>query len=80
MIRLELDALKEQYNKTIDRNKNAEKFFTTKPVEECMKYLNLFNQVTVKLSTLRNEIEPLLKRKMTKEEILEGFKEVNDFC
>lgn len=76
----DLGELKKQYNQTLKRNKNAEEFFTTKPVEECMKYLDLFNQVTIKLSTLRDEIERLLQRKMTKEEILEGFKEVNDFC
>lgn len=77
---MNLDNLKNQYNDLIVRNKKAEIFFKTKSAEECIKYLGLFNEVTIKLSTLRNDIEALLKREMTKEERLEGFKEVGDFC
>lgn len=76
---MNLDDLKKQYNDLLIRNRKAESFFKTKSVRECIKYLDLFNEVTTKLSILRNELETLLKREMTKEEILEGFKEVSEF-
>lgn len=70
---MNLTDLKKKYNYWIRRNKNAEHFFSTKPIEECIKHLNLFNQITIELSDLRNELEKELNRKMTRQEILNGF-------
>lgn len=70
---MNLEDLKDKYNHLIERNKNAEKFFEENSIKECMKYINLFNQITIKLSHLRNDLEKSLNRKMTKEEILNGF-------
>jgi len=69
-----LNELKEKYNKALKRNKNAEEYFKTHTVEECLKYINLFNEVTKELSNLKIKIENLIYRDMTKEEILNGFK------
>lgn len=71
---MNLENLKDKYNYLIERNKNAEKFFEENSVEECMKYLNLFNQITIDLSNTRNSLEKILNRKMTKNEILNGFR------
>ena len=71
---MNLEDLKDRYNYLIERNKNAEKFFEENSVEECMKYLNLFNQITIDLSNTRNSLEKILNRKMTKNEILNGFR------
>lgn len=71
---MNLEELKDKYNYLIERNKKAEKFFEENSVEECMKYLNLFNQITIDLSNLRNDLEKMLNRKMTKHEILNGFR------
>ena len=71
---MELESLKDKYNYLIERNKNAEKFFEENSVEECMKYLKLFNKITIDLSKTRNALEKILKRKMTKHEILNGFR------
>lgn len=68
------DNLKEEYNYWLKRNSNAEIFFKDKLVEECLNHIELFNQITIKLSSLRNDLEKELKRKMTKEEILNGFR------
>ena len=70
---MNLEDLKKEYNYWLGRNKNAEIYFNTKSVNECMKNINLFNQITIKLSTLIDKLEELLKRKMTKQEILNGF-------
>lgn len=68
------NELMEKYNKLIIRNKNAEEYFKNRTVEECLQALELFNDITVQLSRLRKEIEPLLNREMTEEEIFNGFK------
>lgn len=70
---MNLEDLKKEYNYWLDRNRNAEIYFNTKSVNECIKNINLFNHITIKLSTLRDKLEELLKRKMTKQEILNGF-------
>lgn len=71
---MELESLKDKYNYLIERNKNAEKFFEESSVEECMKYINLFNKITIDLSNTRNNLEKILNRRMTKNEILNGFR------
>ena len=70
---MNLTDLKKKYNYWIRRNKNAEHFFLTKSIEECIKYLNLFNQIVIELSNQRNVLEKELNRKMTRQEILNGF-------
>lgn len=70
---MNLEDLKKEYNYWVSRNNNAEIFFNTKSVNECLRHISLFNEITIKLSTLRNKLEDELKRKMTKNEILKGF-------
>mgnify|MGYP001033575786 CR=1 FL=1 len=71
---MELIELKRKYNEKLSRNRNAENYFRTHKVEECLKYLDLFNEVTKELSELIKQIEQITKKKMTKYEILNGFK------
>ncbi|WP_252214457.1 hypothetical protein [Clostridium sp. VAP41] len=73
MEKQQLTFLKKKYNEKLERNKNAEKYFKEHTVSECLKQLNLFNQVVQELSNLKIEIEQLIGRKMTKNEILNGF-------
>lgn len=70
---MNLEDLKKEYNYWLKRNENAEIFFTSKNMEECLKYINLFNEITIKLSSLRDRLEKALQRKLTKQEILNGF-------
>lgn len=67
-------ALKQDYNKLIARNKNAEKYFKTHTIAECEKQLELFNDVTRKLSLLKIQIEIVSGKKLTDFEVLNGFK------
>lgn len=69
-----LPVLKMRYNKCIKRNKAAEEYFKTHTVEECLKYLNLFNQVTQDISNLIIQIEEIMGKKMTHYEKINGFK------
>lgn len=69
-----LPALKKKYNKYLNRNKNAEEYFKTHTVEECLKNLNLFNSVMKELSNLTIQIETVMGKKMTTYEKLNGFK------
>lgn len=69
-----LSALKRKYNNCLKRNRNAEEYFKTHTVAECMKHLNLFNQVVQELSILITEIEAAMGKKMTHYEIINGFK------
>ncbi|NFH81788.1 hypothetical protein FDA09_16905 [Clostridium botulinum] len=73
MEKQQLTFLKKKYNEKLERNKNAEEYFKTHTVKECIKYLSLFNTVTRELSNLIVEIEGLIGRKMTQNEILNGF-------
>lgn len=68
-----LPTLKQRYNKCLNRNRNAEEYFKTHTVEECLKYLNLFNQVTQELSSLIFQIEAIMRKKMTTYEKTNGF-------
>lgn len=71
-----LDDLKRDYNKKLHRNEKAEEWFSTHTVSECLKQIELFNEVTRDLSLLITKIEGCLGRKMTKIEKLKGFEEV----
>lgn len=81
-----LAALKEKYNKCLDRNKNAEEYLKAHTVKQCEKEIeikgkgigknafDLFNEVVIDLSNLRFKIEQIIYRDMTHEEIINGFK------
>ncbi|MBW6409007.1 hypothetical protein [Clostridium weizhouense] len=73
MEKQQLTFLKKKYNYNLNRNRDAEKYFRTHTIEECMKYLSLFNTVTRELSNLIIEIESLIGRKMTEYERINGF-------
>lgn len=68
-----MENLKKEYNELIKRHTNAEEYFKSHTVEECLQALELFQNITVKLSRLRKRIEPLLNREMTEKEIWNGF-------
>nr|DAH85483.1 MAG TPA: hypothetical protein [Caudoviricetes sp.] len=69
----QLMELKKKYNKKLERNKNAEQWFKEHSIEECMQQLGLFNVVVKELSELMYKIEGMTYRKMTQQEILNGF-------
>ncbi|WP_271814213.1 hypothetical protein [Clostridium beijerinckii] len=71
---MELIELKKKYNAALDRNKNAEEYFKNHTVEECLKYLDLFNEVVKELSSLIIQIEISMGKHMTEYEKLNGFK------
>lgn len=80
----QLIELKQKYNKALERNKRAEQYISNRSVEECFKQLkivdgktfntfDLFNEVVRELSQLIKAIESRTYRKMTQQEILNGF-------
>lgn len=72
----QLEKLKKEYNKKLERNKKAEEYFKTHTVDQCIKYLDLFNAVTSELGELIKEYKQLTGKSMSKEKILNGFREV----
>ena len=79
---MELVELKKKYNECLKRNQKAEEYLT---IEECEKPLkivygksfdtfDLFSEVAADLSKLIIEIEKNMGKKMTRYEILNGFK------
>lgn len=71
-----LTNLKKRYNAALERNAKAEHYFKTKSVSECMKFLDLFNEVIRELSELIYEIERIIGDKLTYEVKINGFQEV----
>ena len=71
---MDLMELKKKYNVALERNKKAEEYFKAHTVSECLKYLNLFNQVTQELSNLIIKIESVIGKSMTHYEKINGFK------
>lgn len=74
----DLILLKKKYNRTLERSKNAETFFKTKSVAECLKYLNLFNDITQELGKLIFLIEYITGQELDYETKINGFKEVRN--
>lgn len=77
----QIKKLMNNYNYFIKRNSNGEKFLNSDGFYKGSKeqqeiWIRAFQEIAWELSTLRAEIEPLLGREMTNNEILEGFKEV----
>lgn len=85
----DLMSLRKKYNECLERNKKAEKYLMSHTCEECeakfkRKKINgedeeittfeLFSEVAVDLSKLIIEIEKNMGKKMTRYEILNGFK------
>lgn len=70
---MKLIDLQKEYNYWLKRNENAEKYFKEHTAAECEKHMELFNEITIKLSGLITKIELALGRKMTKNEVLNGF-------
>ncbi len=71
-----LILLKKEYNRMLKRNKNAEEFFKTKNVAECLRYLNLFNEITRELSRLAFSIEYITGDELDYDVKINGFEEV----
>ncbi|MGN1358685.1 MAG: hypothetical protein ACI4WU_04895 [Bacilli bacterium] len=72
---MDLEELKEQYNKKLARMKKAEEYFKTHTVSECIKYLDLFNSVTSDLGSLMKDYKALTGKEMSKEQKINGFRE-----
>lgn len=70
----EIRKMKLDYNKLLERNKKAEQMFNSRPVEWCLKYLYLFNEVCNDLSNTIYGIEKATGQHMTTYEKLNGFK------
>ena len=83
---MELVELKKKYNECLERNKKAEEYLNCHTFEECaakkqnkstgkiFSAFTLFDEVTIELSKLIIEIEKNMGKKMTRYEILNGFK------
>ncbi|NOW86760.1 hypothetical protein B0H39_004641 [Clostridium beijerinckii] len=74
----DLILLKKKYNRTLIRSKNAEEFFRTKSIAECLRYLNLFNEITQELGKLIFLIEYIIGQELDYETKINGFKEVRN--
>ena len=85
VIYMELVELKKKYNECLKRNQKAEEYLMSHTIEECEKPLkivygksfdtfDLFSEVAADLSKLIIEIEKNMGKKMTRYEILNGFK------
>lgn len=83
---MELIDLKRKYNECLKRNQKAEEYLMSHTFEECdskkrdrktgkvFSAFTLFDEVTTDLSKLILEIEKNMGKKMTRYEILNGFK------
>lgn len=73
-----IDNLKQEYNKLLKREKNAENFLdnvaTPKDIE---KWTPEFIKITVELSAIINKFKSSSGRDMTVDEIINGFKDVS---
>ena len=68
-----LTLLKEKYNEKLKKANDAEEYFKSHSVEECIKHLKLFNLRTKEVSMAAIEIENFTGRKMTSYELINGF-------
>ncbi|AVK48947.1 hypothetical protein AXY43_13440 [Clostridium sp. MF28] len=74
----DLYSLKVKYNELLERNKKAEVFFKANSISECIKYLDLFNDVTRQLSGIIFFIEFLSGEELSYEQKINGFNEVKE--
>lgn len=70
---MDLKTLKENYNKVLEREKNAEKFLDAATQEQFKKWFPEFNKIIKELSGMMKEFEKITGRKMTRYEVLNGF-------
>lgn len=75
----EVAKFKIEYNHWLSRRMKAEKFFEDNPDNLKYKYLEEFNKITKKLSLLIKYYYTLTGFEMSDNEILEGFKEVQNW-
>lgn len=68
-----LKELKDNYNGLIERYCKAEKYLNSCNDEEFNKWAPEFNKIIVGLSELMKQYEEITGKKMSKEEVLNGF-------
>ncbi|MBP3916613.1 hypothetical protein [Clostridium sp.] len=73
MKEISVDFLKEKYNYWLARSKKADEFFNNSTVDESLKYVKAYNEITRNLSVIMEVIEKKLGRKLTDEEKFNGF-------
>ncbi len=71
---MELEGLKERYNKVLEREKKAEKWMETAPIAKIEKWMPDYLEITRQLSGMMQEFRQITGRSMTQEECLEGLK------
>lgn len=71
---MELEILKKNYNKVIDRYKKAEAFFNIATDAEVNKWMPEFQKIIIELSNMMKKYAHLTGKEMTSEEVMEGFK------
>ena len=75
-LELEINRLKADFNYSLNRYKKAAKVFAAYPVEKSLNFIDAFNEVVRDISNSMNKLEILMNRKLTAEELENGFKEV----
>lgn len=75
----ELNALKLQYNKLLQREKKAEAFLNTATEEQYVKWLPEYLKITKELSIMIMKYESLTGEKMSEEEMFKGFLEKDEY-
>ena len=75
-LELEINRLKADFNYSLNRYKKAAKAFETYPIEKSLRLIDAFNEVVRDISNSMNKLEILMNRKLTVEELENGFKEV----
>lgn len=70
--------IKKEYNKLLKRAKQAEHYLDSVqvPEDKLNKWIKAFQEITIVLSFLIQRFEVAAGRKMTDDEILNGFKDV----
>jgi hypothetical protein len=76
----ELEALKKKYNEILASEKKAEAFFDNpmESMERKEKWLSRFIEITRELSLMMKKYRELTGEEMTEDEVLEGFKVINN--
>lgn len=69
-----LSKLKEDYNVLIARNDKAEEYLNKCTEEEFNKWLPLFRQIIIDLSSLMKEYKEITGKEMSEENAINGFR------
>jgi tyrosyl-tRNA synthetase len=70
---MEVQELMKLYNSKLKRYYDALDFFESTTSENIDKYHPLFVELCGEIDKVQKEIEKFIERKMTKEEIMQGF-------